>query len=440
MSIKSTVVVGGGFAGLMAAYTLRKAGWRVTLIEAADRVGGRVATVRKQGYLLDTGATQISTGYTEYLALCAELGLSEELVPSSQAVGFIRHGRIHLIDARRPIMAGFTPLLSWAGKFAVLKTLIDYLSLRPAMNVLDVSQHHERDTMSAAAYAEQRLSPEVYEAVIDPLLRAYVMNRASNVSVLEWFSTLGNLAGRNMISINGGNDRLPLALAQGLALRLNSPALALRKSAGGVEVDIRNAHGEPETLTADTCILATRLTEAFEIYPASRELAGSLAETIRYNRGLCIDVGYSVRPANPAIGLLLGVVEHSEIGLIWAQHNKNPDRVPAGHSLFTIYFDEAVNDQYFDASDTALVAIAHAYIEKLFPELLGHRDLCHVSRWPLAIPNPAPGYYQKIHAMKARIDPADCVQLAGDYFTCVGQNSAIYYGRQSAERLLQHHA
>jgi protoporphyrinogen oxidase len=264
------------------------------------------------------------------------------------------------------------------------------------------------------------------------------MNRASNVSVLEWFSTLGNLAGRNMISINGGNDRLPNALAANLDILLNTTALSITKVSGGVDVVVRREGDEQEILNADTCVLATRLPEAIAIYPPARALAGDLTETLTYNRGLCIAIGYRVRASNPAIGLLLGSVEHEQIGLIWAEHNKNPDRVPQGHSLFNVYFDEAINDQYFNASDDSLVGIASSYVEQLFPELKGQRDISRVTRWPMAIPNPAPGYYRQIHEMKARSDPGDCVQLAGDYFTCVGQNSAIYYGRQSADRLLKH--
>ncbi len=56
-------------------------------------------------------------------------------------------------------------------------------------------------------------------------------------------------------------------------------------------------------------------------------------------------------------------------------------------------------------------------------------DMSHVTRWPMAGPNPATGIYAKVAAMKARINPDDCIQLAGDYFTCTGQNSAIYWGK-----------
>jgi len=436
MNPRSVIVVGGGLAGLTAGYYLRKGGWQVTLLEAAGYVGGRVGTERLQGYVLDTGATQMSTGYQEYLALCHDLGLRDSMVKSSAFVGVIRRGRIYLIDGRRAMSAPLSPLLSLRGKWATLRTVRDFLALRPTLDARDVSRNHAADVESAAHYAARRVGTEVYDALVDPLIRAYVMNRATNVSVLEWFSTLRNLGGQTMLSMTGGNDRLPIALASAFEVRLRCPVTAIRRDAGGVRVELRAEGNEEEILRADACVLATRLPEAVVLYPPARTIAGRLGEILRYNRGLVVQIGYRRRPACPAVGLLLGAVEHDEIGLIWLEHNKNADRAPAGHALFSVYYDEAVNDRCFGRADDALLATSAAYLETLFPELKGARDFGHVTRWPLAIPNPAPGIYREVHAMKSRLDPSDPVQLAGDYFTCVGQNSAVYYGRMAAERLL----
>ena len=436
MSTPRTVVIGGGLAGLTAAYYLRKGGHAVTLLEASNRVGGRVATKRRDGYTLDLGATQISTGYAEYLKLCRELGLDAGIVPSSSAIGFIRKGRIHVIDGRRPLGMAFSPLLSVAGKFKALRTTLDYVRMRPPVNVLDVSAHAHLDTESAADYAQRRTGREVYDTLIDPLMRAYVMTRADRVSALEWYSTLGNIAGREMISINRGNDMLPRALAEGLDLRLATPAQALRRVHGGVEVDATQADGSALRLQAEHCVLATRLPEALAIDPTLQDVAGELNSKLHYNRGLVVQLGYPMRPRCPAIGLLLGAVEHPDIGLIWLEHNKNPDRVPKGHALYSVYFDEVTNDANFAASEAVLRRIASGYVEQLFPELSGRSILCEVTRWPMAIPNPAPGVYQAVQRFKAALDAADPVQLAGDYFTCVGQNSAIHYGRRAAEAVL----
>lgn len=437
MQAGSVVVIGAGLAGLSAAYWLRRAGREVTVLESADRVGGRVATVTADRCLLDTGATQISSGYKEYLALCQELELAGEIVDSSPYIGVVRQRQIHLIDGRNALSGLLSPLLSWHGKWMLLKAVGDFLAMRPALDVLDVSRSCRYDTESAAQYCERRLSRELYEALVDPLMRAYVMNRGENVSRLEWLSGLRNLGGQKMISLKGGNHRLPQALVKQVPVCLRATAMSLTRSGEGVQAHFCDAQGDSGTVRADGCVLATRLPEALSIYPPYREIAGPLADQLRYNRGLVVQLGYASRPACRALGLLLSAREHAQIGLIWLEHNKNVDRAPAGQALFSVYFDEAVNDQYFDRDDAQLIALAGGYLEQLFPAMRGTRHLAHVTRWPLAIPNPAPGVYTHLRAMKSRIDPHDRIQYAGDYLTCVGQNSAIYYGRIAAQNLLR---
>lgn len=433
---RSAIIVGGGFAGLAAGYDLQKAGWQVTLCEASDSVGGRVATVRRDGYTLDTGATQMSTGYHQYLALCSDLGLRERMIPSSSWVGVIRHGRIHLINGESVLSGPLSSLLSLRSKWVMTRTLKDLLSLKPKVDPRDVSANHAVDVESARDYALRRLNPEIYDALVDPLLRAYVMNRAENVSALEWFSTLRILGGQTMLSMCGGNDTLPKALAGTFDVRLSTRVVAVRREADGVQVECQRADGMHETLRADTSVLAARLPEILTMYPPAREFASSLNARLRYNRGLVMQLGYRRKPACPAVGLLLGTVEHPQIGLIWLEHNKNADRAPQGHALFSVYGDEAAVDGMEHLPDAALIELAAAYVEKLFPELRGQRDLAHVTRWPMAVPNPAPGLYREMHAMKSRLDPKDRVQLAGDFLTCVGQNSAIHYGRVAAANLI----
>jgi oxygen-dependent protoporphyrinogen oxidase len=440
VSAKKAVIVGGGFAGLTAGYQLRKAGWEVTLLEAADEVGGRVRTVRKQGYTFDTGATQMSSGYREYLALLDELGMGDQMVESSPYVGLLRHGRVHVIDGRSLLSGALTSALSIRSKFVLLKTVRDALAVKPPLDVLDVSRSHFLDVESAAEYSKRRLNDEIYDVLVDAFVRTYVMNRGDRVSALEWFSALKNLGGEKLLSLKGGNDVLPKRLARDLDVHLKTRATAVNKVEGGVEVEAIDATGTSFTLTADACVLATRLPEAMDIYPPAREMAGALAEKLRYNRAWVVQLGYAKQPASKAVGVLLGTVEQPEITLLWQEHMKNNDRAPAGHSLFSVYSDEAANDEWYGRSDEELIALATRFVERLHPELKGHQDATLVTRWPMAIPNPSPGVYKALFAMKQRLNPADSVQLAGDYFTCTGQNSAIHYGKRAAENILEHHS
>ncbi|HEX5805875.1 MAG TPA: FAD-dependent oxidoreductase, partial [Macromonas sp.] len=72
-------VIGAGMAGLTAAYRLQQAGAQVEVFEREPVAGGRVATVRKNGFVIDTGAILLSAQYQRTLALVGELGLQAQL-------------------------------------------------------------------------------------------------------------------------------------------------------------------------------------------------------------------------------------------------------------------------------------------------------------------------------------------------------------------------
>ena len=91
MSTKRVVIVGGGFAGLSAAYTLKKRGVTPLLLEAQDHVGGRGSGETVDGFSLDMGAFVFTSTYDTAFRLCEELGLP--LVPSKMKFGHLRNGR-----------------------------------------------------------------------------------------------------------------------------------------------------------------------------------------------------------------------------------------------------------------------------------------------------------------------------------------------------------
>lgn len=97
-------VVGAGVAGLAAAYELRKAGRSVHVFEAAERVGGRMATVWHGGYGVDTGAVHLpASGRRATWSLLRELGLPRRDAPQvGGAVGVWRDGRVHVLGVAHP--------------------------------------------------------------------------------------------------------------------------------------------------------------------------------------------------------------------------------------------------------------------------------------------------------------------------------------------------
>lgn len=86
-SAPGVVVVGGGIAGLTAAYRISRStpGPAVTLLEAADRLGGKIRTERADGFLVEGGPDSLVAFKPLALALLAELGMTDRLRPAEEA-------------------------------------------------------------------------------------------------------------------------------------------------------------------------------------------------------------------------------------------------------------------------------------------------------------------------------------------------------------------
>ena len=140
------VVVGAGLSGLAAAWKLQQAGFAVTVLEASERPGGRCATLRRDGFIIDTGPEIIAGSYTHYLALLKAVGLGERIVTSSAVVGTVRDGRVIDTDTTKTSAMVFTPLLSLSGKLRLLlglRRVWGVASRLDAYSMADTPQHDD---------------------------------------------------------------------------------------------------------------------------------------------------------------------------------------------------------------------------------------------------------------------------------------------------------
>src|SRR5580698_10021808 len=86
-------VIGGGIAGVSAAYELARSGVGFTLYEASHRLGGIVETVRRDGFVIECGPDSWVTEKPWARELAIELGLADEIIPSNDA-----HRRTYLLQ------------------------------------------------------------------------------------------------------------------------------------------------------------------------------------------------------------------------------------------------------------------------------------------------------------------------------------------------------
>ena len=89
---RRVAVVGGGITGLATAYFLQQAGVAVTLIEADDRLGGKIRTDALAGVPVEAGPDAFLARVPSAVELCRELGLGDALVAPATGTAFIWTG------------------------------------------------------------------------------------------------------------------------------------------------------------------------------------------------------------------------------------------------------------------------------------------------------------------------------------------------------------
>jgi len=425
-------VVGAGLSGLTAGYRLQQAGWDVDVFEATDTPGGRVQTVRADGYAIDTGASALGSTYHSYIALARELGV--ELRPTAPFIAIRRGGTTHLLDMDHMARSGIrTPLLSLRAKLKTTRLVADVAvaKARGLLDYTDLSKAAPLDTESARAYATRALSAEIDSYLCEPIVRTMLIADTDKVSKVELLSGVVNIFTAKILTVAGGQGRLSEALAERLKVHVQTPVTEVRRSGGGVEV----VHSGG-TERYDACVVTCVLPEAASICTDDRDVLEPLNDSLRYTQCVSVAVGTTRPPDCPAFLLMFPSVEQPDIALMFLDHNKAPDRAPTGHGLLTCLWETGASERMIDAPDDALVELTLTTVFEVFPELRGTVAFTHVTRWRRALPFTRIGAYRDIGRLNAALDPASPVQYAADFMSAAGQNTAVEFGNRAARNLL----
>ena len=187
------IVVGAGIAGLTAAFRLKEAGFAVTVLEADDHVGGRMATIERDGFLIDTAAAILPTTYTRMVKLIADAGLSREIVPTSDLVGIVRDGTVHRLRSHAKADGLTTKLLSPAAKLQMVKVVADLVRAGDRLDWYDLGRAADLDFETARQYADRRLSKEILDWIIDPALGALFVASPERLSSVDFLFAVRNI-------------------------------------------------------------------------------------------------------------------------------------------------------------------------------------------------------------------------------------------------------
>ncbi|MEU3026794.1 protoporphyrinogen oxidase [Streptomyces incarnatus] len=319
MNAGHAVVIGAGVAGLAAAHRLLERGARVTVLEASERVGGKLLPGEIAGVRVDLGAESMLARRPEAVALAREAGLAERLQPPA-----IASAAIWTRGALRPMPKGH--VMGVPGTAAALAGVLSEDGLARIGRDAVLPRTSVGDDVAVGEYVAARLGREVVDRLVEPLLGGVYAGDAYRISMrsavpqlfqaarahasltegvreIQAKAAAASQTGPVFMGIEGGVGTLPLAVAEsvrarGGEIRTEAPVTELRRDpAGGWRI---TAAGQ--LLHADAVVVAVPA-------PAAARL---------------------LRPESPAAAAELAAVEYASMALITLAYRRAEVSLPEG--------------------------------------------------------------------------------------------------------------
>lgn len=186
-------IIGGGFAGMAAAYELGKRGYRTVLIERMPELGGLAGTFEIEGARLERGYHHWFTSDTHVVALMKELSLEDRLMWIPSKVGLFYDGKIWNWVTPMDILR-YTPLpFVDRLRLGITTFYLTYLAARGDRDKKIATY----EKISAAAWLKKYAGPRAWEKVWGPLFRGKFGAEAENVPLVWlWYKAVLRLGSR----------------------------------------------------------------------------------------------------------------------------------------------------------------------------------------------------------------------------------------------------
>ena len=416
---REVVVVGGGIAGLTAAWNLRHRD--VLLLEAGDRLGGRMRSDTRGEHWLNHGAHLFPAPGSIVDSLARDCGLETVPVPGSMmgiAVGDtqLTTGRVETYPLRLPLSVRDRLAFAWAG-LRIQRAVARYLRED------DVLAHEDHRTFAEflgplPPAVERIFACAAHRATAE--LDELSAGCGIGLFALVWGGK-GSLIARNL---TGGTGRLPAAMGEALGDRARTRArvTALHPEDGTIVVE-----HEGGSVRAREVIMAVQAPYAAGLVaPVAADAAAALA---RLTYGAFLSVAVELRPAGPMPWDR--VYAMATPGRVFDMFTRQSN----GRSLMLFAGGRAAA-ALLGEDDDAIAARFLADLHGLFPASRGLVTDAVVQRWELGNVYARPGRSRLQAPLAGGLGAHGNLHLAGDYFAELGNlEAAARTGQVAAERV-----
>ena len=377
-------------AGLVAAYELHQRGWAVTVLEARDRVGGRVHTLYDdffQEQHAEAGGEYIDSlqVHRQMHRYIRQFGLQVEPVnfePSLPGVYYVKQQRFPLSDQGIAQILG-DQVVADIDRFWDQLEHLARLSISAPLHLFDHPNTLALDQLTAAVWIDQLNLQPTARLLIDQYLRGEYdePTKVSLLFLLQQAVVYDKVPDQRleMYRIRGGNAQLPQAIAHALgdAIHLKTPVTEVIQTESKVQV--RHTRGE---VTADHAVLTTPLPalRAVKFTPElPPELQWAIAE-LNYGSHIKVLLQYDYRFWRKTYGVSGRTLTDLPIGFA----TDTTIQQPGNMGIMTVYVSGKYGERMLSLTDAERVELALGQLEAIYPGSSPHLTVAKTCIWPQA--------------------------------------------------------
>jgi protoporphyrinogen/coproporphyrinogen III oxidase len=433
--LRDVVVIGAGIAGLAAAWDLRNRD--IVVLEAADRIGGRIRSERRGDYWLNVGAHVWAGAGSASGRLIADTGVEAVEVPGTlmaMELGGkkVTSGRVETFPIRLPMSNRDRAALMRIGP--KIRLAVERYKRATAPRLDEDPRETRMRTMQFLGDQtfEDWLGP-VPEGV-DKLFRPTVTRSTGDPEELMagqgvgYFALVWSSGGGLSRNIIGGSQALIDAIAAELGDRVRTGCAVTSVADEGEHVVITHAGG---TIHARHCIIATLADQAADLAPGLPAETLDVLRRIPYGEMVVMAILTDETGPEDWDSLYALATPDRPFNMIFNMANvlrpRSPVRAPGGSLM--VYRSGSTAIPLLEMDDAETERTFLEALHDVYPSTRGHIAETLLLKIPRCIPFPKPGRWRMQAALERDMGR---IRLAGDYMGTAYTESSVASGQEAA--------
>ncbi|MEU8708804.1 protoporphyrinogen oxidase [Streptomyces sp. NPDC048565] len=452
------VVIGGGIAGLAAAHRLLASGIRVTLLEATERLGGKLMTGEIAGTRVDLGAESMLARRPEAVELATAAGIGDRLQPPATATA-----SIWTRDALRPMPKGH--VMGVPGDPAALSGVLSPEGLARIAEERDLTPTAVGDDVAVGSYVADRLGREVVDRLVEPLLGGVYAGDAYRISMraavpqlfdavkeggplldgvlrIQERAAARQQTGPVFQGIEGGIGTLPGAVADavragGAEILTETPVLGLTRTGEGWDV-----RTDSRVIAADAVVLAAPAWSASTLLAAECPAASVELAAVEYASMALVTMAFrrSDTEGNDALrgrsGFLVPPVDGRTIKASTFSSNKWQWVADAAPDLFVLRTSVGRygEEEHLHREDSELVAASLGDLASA-AGLTARPVDTEVTRWIGGLPQYPVGHLTRVARIRDEVAKLPGLRVCGAAYDGVGIPACVASAHRAADEI-----